>query len=112
MDVELSRYRRVVETLPPGVSREGLEIAASDLSLMLLRSLPRECQSYVVLHSTGESYAEQRTLALRFESQQRIFQELNGPTTAKLREMYALEGWYEEGEGGEKVEEMDGNHWQ
>ena len=61
MDVDLSRYRKLTDTLPVTVSREGLEIASADLTLILLRSLlPGDCRSYVMLHSKDESYTELR----------------------------------------------------
>ena len=40
LDVELSRYRTLVETLPATHSRDGLEIQSADLTLILLRSIP------------------------------------------------------------------------
>ena len=76
MDVDLSRYRKLTDTLPVTVSREGLEIASADLTLILLRSLPGDCRSYVMLHSKDESYTELRAAAIRFEAQQRLFTEL------------------------------------
>ena len=51
MDVDLSRYRKLVETLPVSASRDGLEVASADLTLILLRSLPSECRAYVMLHA-------------------------------------------------------------
>ena len=76
VDVELSRYKRLVETLPSAVSRDGLEVGSSDLTLMLLRSISKDARSYCLLHATGESYVELRKAALRYESQQRMFSEM------------------------------------
>lgn len=68
MDVDLSRYRKLVDTLPVTVTREGLEIASADLPLILLRSLPGDCRAYVMLHAKDEGYTELRAAAIRFES--------------------------------------------
>ena len=35
--------RKLVDTLPVSASRDGLEVASADLTLILLRSLPSEC---------------------------------------------------------------------
>ena len=78
MDVDLSRYRKLVETLPVSASRDGLEVASADLTLILLRSLPSECRAYVMLHAKDETFQELRAAALKFESQQRLFMELGG----------------------------------
>ena len=85
MDVDLSRYRKLVETLPVTASRDGLEIASADLTLILLRSLPGDCRSYVMLHSKDESYTELRAAAIRFEAQQRLFTELGASMTGSGR---------------------------
>ena len=85
MDVDLSRNRKLTDTLPVTVSREGLEIASADLTLILLRSLPGDCRSYVMLHSKDESYMELRAAAIRFEVQQRLFTELGASMTGSGR---------------------------
>ena len=85
MDVDLSRYRKLTDTLPVTVSREGFEIASADLTLILLRSLPGDCRSYVMLHSKDESYMELRAAAIRFEAQQRLFTELGASMTGSGR---------------------------
>ena len=85
MDVDLSRYRKLVETLPVTASRDGLEIASAALTLILLRSLPGDCRSYVMLHSKDESYMELRAAAIRFEAQQRLFTELGASMTGSGR---------------------------
>ena len=46
IDVGLSRFRKMSETLPATVSRVGLEIQTSDLTIVLLRSLPHDVCSY------------------------------------------------------------------
>ena len=72
MDVDLSRYRKLTDTLPVTVSREGLEITSADLTLILLRSLPGDC-------------TELRAAAIRFEAQQRLFTELGASMTGSGR---------------------------
>ena len=57
------------------MSRVGLEVQTSDLTIMLLRSLPHDVRSYTTLHAAGDAYTDLRTAALRFETQQRMFAE-------------------------------------
>ena len=78
MDVDLSRYRKLVGTLPLTATKDGLDVASADLTLILLRSLPGECRAYCMLHAKDETFQELRAAALRFESQQRLFLELGG----------------------------------
>ena len=92
IDVGLSRFRKMIETLPVGVSRVGLEIQTSDLTIMLLRSLPHEVRSYATLHAAGDAYVDFRSAALRFEQQQRMFVELSGSSSSGARGVHALEG--------------------
>ena len=81
MDVDLFRYRKLVETLPVTAST----IVSADLTLIPLRSLPGDCRSYVMLHSKDESYMELRAAAIRFEAQQRLFTELGASMTGSGR---------------------------
>ena len=78
MDVDLSRYRKLVGTLPLTATKDGLDVASADLTLILLRTLPGECRAYCMLHAKDETFQELRAAALRFESQQRLFLELGG----------------------------------
>jgi len=82
----------MIETLPATVSRVGLEVQTSDLTIMLLRSLPHDVRSYSTLHAAGDAYTDFRTAALRFETQQRMFAELSGPSSSGARGVHALEG--------------------
>ena len=91
IDVGLSRFRKMIETLPATVSRVGLEVQTSDLTIMLLRSLPHDVRSYTTLHAAGDAYTDLRTAALRFETQQRMFAELSGPSSSGARGVHALE---------------------
>ena len=83
LDVELSRYRKLVETLPTSHSRDGLEIQSADLTLILLRSLPAGARDYVMLHASDESFPSLRAAALRYEGQQRLFMELGPGSQAR-----------------------------
>ena len=99
IDVALSRYRKLADTLPQGCSRDGLEIQSGDLTLMLLRSLPQEARSYVTLHAAGDSFQQYRAAALRYESQQRIFMELGKVTSYRgvneVGDSSASDPWYD-----------------
>ena len=88
MDVGLSKYRKLIDTLPQHCDKTGLDLEQVDLTLMLLRSLPSDVKNYVVLHASGEGYTDYRSAALKFEQQQRLFQELGGGSG---RNMHALE---------------------
>ena len=86
MDVGLSKYRKLIDTLPQHCDKTGLDLQQVDLTLM--RSLPSDVKNYVVLHASGEGYTDYRSAALKFEQQQRLFQELGGGSG---RNMHALE---------------------
>ena len=88
MDVGLSKYRKLIDTLPQHCDKTGLDLQQVYLTLMLLRSLPSDVKNYVVLHASGEGYTDYRSAALKFEQQQRLFQELGGGSG---RNMHALE---------------------
>ena len=90
MDVGLSKYRKLIETLPQHCDKTGLDLQQVDLTLMLLRSLPTDVKNYVVLHATGEGYTDYRTAALKYEQQQRLFQEIGAHGSS--RNVHALEG--------------------
>ena len=91
IDVGLSRFRKMIETLPATVSKLGLEVQTSDLTIMLLRSLPHDVRSYATLHAAGDAYVDFRAAALRFEQQQRMFVELSGTSSSGARGVHALE---------------------
>ena len=99
LDVELSRYRKLVETLPTSHSRDGLEIQSADLTLILLRSLPAGARDYVMLHASDESFPSLRAAALRYEGQQRLFMELGPGSQARHVHEVAVDPdvyeWYE-----------------
>ena len=61
MDVSLSKYRKLIDTLPQHCVKTGLDLQQVDLTLMLLRSLPGDVKNYVVLHASGEGYTDYRT---------------------------------------------------
>eukprot|EP00435_Cladocopium_sp_Y103_P004433 s4710_g1.t1 len=92
MDVGLSKYRKLIDTLPQNSDKTGLDLQQVDLTLMLLRSLPSDVKNYVVLHASGEGYIDYRTVALKYEQQQRLFQEIGAHGSS--RNVHALEGDY------------------
>ena len=73
IDTHVSRFQKLISTLPPGVDRNGIMITESDQLLMLLKNLPNQCSEYVMLHSASESYKDARDSALRYERQRRLF---------------------------------------
>lgn len=58
MDVEMSKFRRLIEILPAAASRDGLGLESADLTLMLLRSMPEEVRNYVFLRAAGDDYCQ------------------------------------------------------
>ena len=58
MDVGLSKYRKLIDTLPQHCDKTGLDLQQVDLTLMLLRSLPSDVKNDVVLHASGEGYTD------------------------------------------------------
>ena len=93
MDVGLSKYRKLIDTLPQHCDKTGLDLQQVDLTLMLLRSLPSDVKNYVVLHASGEGYTDYRTAALKFERQQRLFQELGAGSGRNMHALEAESGW-------------------
>ena len=77
LDFDIHRYAKLTGSLGPGVDRTGLDILPIDLSMILLRSLKPNIRQYVVMHSQSEDYNDLRQAALRFESSQRLWQEVS-----------------------------------
>ena len=87
MDYDIHRYAKLLGSLGPLVDRTGLEIQQVDLAMILLRSLKSAVRQYVVMHSPSESYTDIRAAALRYESAQRLWQEVS--TDPKSDNFYA-----------------------
>ena len=97
LEYEWSRYMKLLTMLDPSVSRDDLHLLDSDFSMILLRSLPTEVRSYILMHSASESFSDLRQAALKFESTQRMWSELSGNTnslSAGSRAMTHQEGCY------------------
>lgn len=73
IDAHVSRFQKLVATLPPGIDKTGVMITKSDQLLMLLKNLPSQCSEYVTLHSASDSYKDARDSAIRYERQRRLF---------------------------------------
>ena len=58
----LSKYRKLIDTLPQHCDKTGLDLQQVDLTLMLLRSLPSDVKNYVFLHASGEGVACVRSI--------------------------------------------------
>ena len=87
MDYDIHRYAKLIGSLGPLVDRTGLDILPVDLSMILLRSLKTQIRQYVVMHAPSESYDDIRQAALRYESAQRLWQEVS--TDPKSDDFYA-----------------------
>ena len=76
LDLECAKYSKLIAKLPEGVDGTGLGIPESDMLLVLLRSLPEGVRNYCLHHSQGETYGSYRDAAMRWEQQQRLFQDM------------------------------------
>ena len=85
IDVGLSRFRKMIETLPATVSRVGLEVQTSDLTIMLLRSLPHDVCSYSTLHAVGDAYT-----TLTFALLRRVLRRSNACWLSRLAHLHQV----------------------
>ena len=100
IDIEVSRYAKLLGTLPTALDRQGLSIGDGDMLVILLRSLPEEAKKYVLHHSGAETYQSCRSAALRFERQQRLFLDLNLSPGKKQQvyEVFDMTAWDDDGQ--------------
>ena len=75
MDLECSRYAKLISTFPSHVDSTGLSLPEGDMLLMLLKSLPVSVRDFCLHHSTGENFAAYRSAAPHWEEQQRLFRD-------------------------------------
>lgn len=59
--MEVSKFCRLIETLPATTSHDALGSQSTDLTLMLLHSMPEEVRNYAILHAAGDDYFQNRT---------------------------------------------------
>ena len=107
LDFECSRFNKLLSTLPPNVDPTGLNLPEADILLILLRSLPSVVRDFCLHHSTGDRLQAYRRSAMRWEEQQRMFQEVGQGQSKKVSqlseldssspqaEMYRLDTWDE-----------------
>ena len=77
VEAELFRFERLRELVDNTVSSADLCITEADKILVLLRSLPNGCRQFLTLHVVDQSFKGLCEGALRYESQQRTWAELN-----------------------------------
>ena len=105
LDLECAKYSKLIATLPEGVDGTGLGIPESDMLLVLLRSLPEGVRNYCLHHSQGETYGSYRDAAMRWEQQQRLFQDMypTGNSRKQVAEIQQQQWsdaeWYDLGGG-------------
>lgn len=75
IDVAVSRFQKLVRTLPSGTETVGVDFSDADQLLLLLRNLPKGCTEFILLHAEHESYPSARQAAYRYERQRRLFSE-------------------------------------
>ena len=90
LDYECSRYNKLLATLPPNVDPTGLNLPEADVLIILLKSLPAVVRDFCLHHSTGESLQAYRRAAMRWEEQQRVFQEVGQGQQKKVNQIF---GW-------------------
>ena len=86
IQVAVNRYDRLVETLPPDISRADLLVTPSDMSLMFIRNMPHDAKQYCLLHSENESWEALQLSALKYERQQRLYVELGAMSKRFINE--------------------------
>ena len=80
MEVEESRYEKLLNMLPASLSRSGLELQSTDLAMLFLRSLPMQIREYTTMHSNTDDYKDLKIAALKYETSQRLWTEIGGNT--------------------------------
>ena len=90
LDYECSRFNKLLATLPPNVDPTGLNLPEADVLIILLKSLPAVVRDFCLHHSTGESLQAYRRAAMRWEEQQRVFQEVGQGQQKKVNQIF---GW-------------------
>ena len=88
IDLNFLQYQKVVEALDPAIPTNGIEVSDPDKCMLLLRSLPADCRSHIVLQFRRgtETYRGYVDAALDYENHQRMWADLPG---GKVNEMYA-----------------------
>ena len=99
---ELYQFERVSQLVDPNVNTQGLEFQEADKVLLLLRSLPAQCRQWIVLHSSDERFDTYLQAALRYESQQRIWSDLNSQPIAAIKGDKGKKGGKGKDKKGEK----------
>ena len=83
---ELFKFARIQQLVDPSVNNAQLDIMEPDQILILLRSLPDACRQWLVLNVVQESFQAYTEAALRYESQQRAWSELNHKPIAQWKD--------------------------
>ena len=87
IDLAFLQYQKVVEALDPAIPTNGIEVSDPDKCMLLLRSLPGDCRSHIVLQFRRgtETYQGYVNAALDYENHQRMWADLPG---GKVNELY------------------------
>ena len=75
LELDLSRYHRMLATLPDGFA-SGLGITEGDMVSLLLKSLPDKAREYTLHFTQGDTYSDMRETSLRWERQYRVITDL------------------------------------
>ena len=86
MSDETARYDELCSTLPQSVSCVDLALSESDQAMILVRNLPSDARQYVLLHVHDDSLTALKQAGLKYERQQRLYNEL-GAIGGRLREL-------------------------
>ena len=114
LEFEESRYQKLLNILPSSMSKDGLSLQSSDLSMLLLRSLPVQVREYVTMHAGSDSCDDLKIAAQKHEAGQRLWAEIGGNTHSKylhgVFDRHAKGGKSKGGKGKESKGGKDGKH--
>ena len=110
LDYECSRFNKLLSTLPPNIDPTGLNLPEADILLILLRSLPSVVRDFCLHHSTGDSLQAYRRSAMRWEEQQRMFQEVGQGQSKKVSQLSELDSGFPQTETY-RLDTWDDGNW-
>ena len=110
LDFECSRFNKLLSTLPPNIDPTGLNLPEADILLILLRSLPSVVRDFCLHHSTGDSLQAYRRSAMRWEEQQRMFQEVGQGQSKKVSQLSELDSGFPQTETY-RLDTWDDGNW-
>ena len=103
IEFEENRYNKLVRMLPSNIPATDLALSPSDMTMILVRSLPNWVREYIVMHSPSDDFDQMRRAALLYETNQRTWSELAGSSQATY-----MHGMFEKEKGKSKGKGKEG----